>query len=149
MTATRKPLDTTSGHCQKSPPKTTTLVRKGESRHCMMSCKIRSTALAQCQCCAGASSQTISFASWNSSTKLLCTGIEHIESLLIVIGILKIECEVRPPSNWKIAMPEEVTPMVTCLSCRTDANNTLYTKVLPDPPRRLGKILCFRLGLLR
>jgi hypothetical protein len=32
-------------------------------------------------------------------------------------------------------MPEEVTPMVMCLSHRTDVNNTLYTKVLPDPPR--------------
>jgi hypothetical protein len=31
-------------------------------------------------------------------------------------------------------MPKEATPMATCMSRRTDANNTLYTKVLPDPP---------------
>jgi hypothetical protein len=50
------------------------------------------------------------------------------------IGILKTECEVHPPSNKKVVMPEEVTPMATCLSRQTDANNTLYTKVLPNPP---------------
>jgi len=32
-------------------------------------------------------------------------------------------------------MPEEATLMATCPSRRTNANNTLYTKVLPDPPR--------------
>jgi hypothetical protein len=32
-------------------------------------------------------------------------------------------------------MPEEATPMATCPSRRIDANNMLYTKVLPDPPR--------------
>jgi len=31
-------------------------------------------------------------------------------------------------------MPEETTPMATCPSHRTNANNTLYTKVLPHPP---------------
>jgi hypothetical protein len=30
-------------------------------------------------------------------------------------------------------MPEETTPMATCLFRRTDANNMLYTKVLLDP----------------
>ncbi|KAH9555357.1 hypothetical protein CY35_08G110000 [Sphagnum magellanicum] len=75
----------------------------------------------------------ISFASRSNITKLLCTSIEHIESLPMVIGILKIKYEVRPPSNRRAAMLEEATPMATCLSCQTDANNTLYTKVLPDP----------------
>ncbi len=32
-------------------------------------------------------------------------------------------------------MPKKVTPMVMCLSRQTNANNTLYTKVLPNPPR--------------
>ncbi len=32
-------------------------------------------------------------------------------------------------------MPKEATPMATCPSRQTDANNTLYTKVLLDPPR--------------
>jgi hypothetical protein len=54
--ATREPLDTTSGHCQKSPLKTTTLPPKGESGRCMMSHKVRSTTSAQCQCCVRASS---------------------------------------------------------------------------------------------
>jgi len=53
----------------------------------------------------------------------------------MAIGILKIECEFRPPSNGKATMPKEATLMVTCPSRRTNANNTLYTKVLPDPPR--------------
>jgi hypothetical protein len=52
----------------------------------------------------------------------------------MAIGILKIECEVRPPSNRRVVMSEEATPMVMCPSYRIDANNTLYTKVLPDPP---------------
>ncbi len=52
----------------------------------------------------------------------------------MVIGILKSECEVCPPSNRKAAMQEEATSMVTCLSHRTDVNNMLYTKVLPNPP---------------
>ncbi len=90
MITTQQPLDTTSGHCQKSPLKTTTLPPKGESRHCMMSHKVQSITSAQCQCCVGASSQMISFASRNNSAKSLCTGIEHIESLPRVIGILKL-----------------------------------------------------------
>jgi hypothetical protein len=52
----------------------------------------------------------------------------------MAIEILKTECEVRPPSNRRIVMPKEVTPMVTCPSRQTDDNNTLYTKVLLDPP---------------
>ncbi|KAH8942421.1 hypothetical protein BDL97_14G098200 [Sphagnum fallax] len=83
----------------------------------------------------GASSQTINFTSRNSSVESLYTSIEHIESLPMEIGILKIECEVRPPSNKRAIMPEEVTLMATCASHRTNANNTLYTKVLFDPPR--------------
>jgi hypothetical protein len=31
-------------------------------------------------------------------------------------------------------MPKEVTLMAMCLSHQTDANNMLYTKVLPNPP---------------
>ncbi|CAK9229698.1 unnamed protein product [Sphagnum troendelagicum] len=100
----------------------------------MMSHKVRSTTSAQCRCCAGASSQTINFASRSSSAESFCTGIEHIESLPKAIGILKTECAVHPPSNRRAAMPEEATPMATCPSRRTNANNILYSKVLPDPP---------------
>jgi hypothetical protein len=32
-------------------------------------------------------------------------------------------------------MLEEATPMATCPSCQINTNNTLYTKVLLDPPR--------------
>ncbi|CAK9213278.1 unnamed protein product [Sphagnum troendelagicum] len=32
-------------------------------------------------------------------------------------------------------MPKEVTLMAMCPSRQTDANNMLYTKVLPNPPR--------------
>jgi hypothetical protein len=53
----------------------------------------------------------------------------------MAIGILKIECEVRPPSNRGVVMPEQVTLMATGPSHRIDANNTLYTKVLPKPLR--------------
>jgi hypothetical protein len=60
---TREPLDTTGEHCRKSPPKTTTLPPKGESRRYMMSRKVWSTALAQHQCYVGASSQMINLAS--------------------------------------------------------------------------------------
>ncbi|KAH9549093.1 hypothetical protein CY35_10G001600 [Sphagnum magellanicum] len=98
-----------------------------------MSCKVQSTTLAQCQCCVGASSQIINFASRNSLVESLCTGIEHIESLPRAIWILKTECVVRPPSNKRVAMLKEATLMATCPSHRTNANNTLYTKVLPDP----------------
>jgi hypothetical protein len=52
----------------------------------------------------------------------------------MAIGILKIECEVCPPSNRRAIILEEATSMVMCPSYRIDANNTLYTKVLPDPP---------------
>ncbi|KAH9567654.1 hypothetical protein CY35_03G036200 [Sphagnum magellanicum] len=76
----------------------------------------------------------INFASQSSSAESLYTNIEHIESLPKAIGILKTECAVRPPSNRRAAMPEEATLMATCLSRRTNANNTLYTKVLHDPP---------------
>ncbi|KAH9536224.1 hypothetical protein CY35_17G097400 [Sphagnum magellanicum] len=76
----------------------------------------------------------ISFASWSSSAESFCTGIEHVESLPMAIGILKTECEVCPPSNRRAIMPKEATPMAMCSSHRTDANNTLYTKVLLDPP---------------
>jgi len=31
-------------------------------------------------------------------------------------------------------MPKEAIAMATCPSRQTNANNTLYTKVLPDPP---------------
>jgi len=133
--AARKPLDTTCGHCRKSPPKTTILPPKGKFGRCMMSHKVWSTTSAQCRCCAGASSQTISFAFRSSSAESLYTSIEHIEFLPMSIGILKTKCEVHPPSNRRVAMPEEATPMVTCPSHRIDANNTLYTKVLPDPPK--------------
>ncbi|KAH9573394.1 hypothetical protein CY35_02G206200 [Sphagnum magellanicum] len=76
----------------------------------------------------------IDFASRSSSTESLCTGIKHIESLPRAIGILKIECAICPPSNRRATMLEEATPMVTCPSRRTNVNNTLYTKVLLDPP---------------
>ncbi len=56
MIAARKPLDTTSEQCRKSPPKTTTLSPNGESGCCMMSRKVWSIASAQCRCCAEASS---------------------------------------------------------------------------------------------
>jgi len=95
MIVAQEPLDTTSGHCRKSPSKTTTLPPKGESRHCMMSHKVWSTASTQCRCCVGASSQMISFASRNSSAESLYTGIKHIESLPMAIGILKTESDVR------------------------------------------------------
>jgi hypothetical protein len=52
----------------------------------------------------------------------------------MVIGILKIEYEVCPLSNKRVVMPKEVTLMATCPSRQIDVNNTLYTKVLPDPP---------------
>jgi hypothetical protein len=52
----------------------------------------------------------------------------------MAIGILKTECEVRSPSNRRAPMLEEVTLMAMCMSHQTSANNTLYTKVLPDPP---------------
>ncbi|CAK9859875.1 unnamed protein product [Sphagnum jensenii] len=100
------------------------------------------------KCCAKASSQTINFTSRSNSTKSLCTGIKHIESLPMAIGILKIEFEVRPPSNRRAAMPKEVTPMATCPSHRIDANNTLYTKVYMTHLDHLGKILRLHLGLL-
>ncbi|KAH9537189.1 hypothetical protein CY35_16G039200 [Sphagnum magellanicum] len=76
----------------------------------------------------------INFASQSSSVESLCIGIEHIESLPRAIGILKTECAVHPPSNRRVAMSEEVTSMATCPFRRTNANNMLYTKVLPDPP---------------
>ncbi len=76
----------------------------------------------------------INFVSRSSSVESLCIGIEHIESLPRAIGILKIECAIRPPSNRRAAMPEEATPMATCPSRQTNTNNTLYTKVLLDPP---------------
>jgi hypothetical protein len=53
----------------------------------------------------------------------------------MAIKILRMECEVPPPSNRRATMPEEATLMATCPSRQTDANNMLYTKVLPDPPR--------------
>jgi hypothetical protein len=140
MIVTRKPLDTTSEHCRKSPLKTTILLQKGEFGCCMMSHKVQSTASAQCQCCVGASSQTNNFASRSSLTQSLFIGIKHIESLPMAIGILKTKCEVCPPSNRRAAMPEEATPMATCPSHRIDANNTLYTKVLHDPPGPSRKI---------
>jgi hypothetical protein len=51
----------------------------------------------------------------------------------MAIGILKTEYEVQPPFNKKVVMPEEATLMVMCPSRQIDANNTLYTKVLPNP----------------
>ncbi len=36
---------------------------------------------------------------------------------------------------WELLCWKRATPMATCLSRQTDANNTLYTKVFPDPPR--------------
>jgi len=87
------------------------------------------------RCCVGASSQTINFASYNSSIESLYPSIEHIESLPMAIGILKTKCEVRPPSNRKVVMSEKATSMATCPSHQTNANNTLYTKVFCDPPK--------------
>jgi len=52
----------------------------------------------------------------------------------MAIGILKTKYEVRPPSNRRVVMPKEVTLMAMCPSRQTDANNMLYTKVLPNPP---------------
>jgi hypothetical protein len=98
-----------------------------------MSRKVWSAASAQCRCYAGASSQIISFASRSSLVELLYIGIKHIESLPMAIGILKTKYEVCPPSNRRVVMPKEVTLMAMCLSHQTDANNMLYTKVLPNP----------------
>jgi len=57
----------------------------------------------------------------------------------MAIGILKTECEVRPPSNRKVVMSEEATSMATCSTRQTNVNNTLYIKVFPDPPRSSRK----------
>jgi hypothetical protein len=119
----------------KSPPKTTTLPPNGEYGRYMMSRQVRSIASTQCQCYAEASSQTINFVSQSNLAELFYTSTEHIKSLLMAIRILKTECEVHPPSNRRAAMREEATLMAMCPSRRIDANNTLYTKVLPDPPK--------------
>jgi hypothetical protein len=51
--------------------------------------------------------------------------ILQIKSLSMSIGILKAECEVRPPSNKSVAIPEEAIAMATFPSQRTAARRTL------------------------
>ncbi len=113
-----------------------------------MSSKVWSTALAQCRRCAGASSQTISFASWSSSTKSLYIGIEHIESLPMVIGILKIKCEVHPPSNRRVVMSKEVPRWRRVCPVEPMPITCYIQRFCLTHLDRLRKILRLRLGLL-
>ena len=59
------------------------------------------------------SSQIIAFADQIKSASCDCTGIEHVESSLrSSIGILNIECDVRPPGSSKDAIPNDATQRI-------------------------------------
>ncbi len=148
MIASRKPLDTTCKHCQKSPLKTTTLSPKGKFGCCMMLCKVWSTASAQSWCCAKTSSQTISFTSRSSSAKSFCTSMKHIASLRRVIRILKFEGEVCPLSSRKVAMLKEATRWRRVRPVKLMPITCYIQRFWLTHLDHIGKILHLRLGLL-
>ena len=79
-----------------------------------------------CLCVIGASSHIISFVTCKSLAKSELCFIEHVESLWILIGILKQEWAVRPPGKRSAAIPEEATARAISPFDRTFPSKVLY-----------------------
>lgn len=74
------------------------------------------------------------------SAHWLFLGILHTESSCKVsIGILNVECAVRPRGSNRAAIPEDATQMTIAPSLRNLLQRTLYRKFFPVPPWPLRK----------
>ena len=72
--------------------------------------KVRSVASNTCRCCMVISSQITTAAKRIMSPKLLSLDIEQTDSAVKPsIGILNVECAVRPPGRRREAMPDDAT----------------------------------------
>ncbi|OBZ82177.1 hypothetical protein A0J61_09774 [Choanephora cucurbitarum] len=90
-----------------------------------MSLKVLSTALNIVLLAMDASSQMVSFAFFIKLPSSDLGSILHIDSVLISIGILKVEWDVRPPSNSRAAIPPEATAMAISRTLLVEFNKLL------------------------
>jgi len=90
------PFGTIGQICRKSPPKTIIFPPKG-TLFCMMSLRLLSSALNANLWHIGASSQTISFVTFNNSANSLPWWILHVEFCVAGTGIANLECVIWPP----------------------------------------------------
>ena len=120
--------------CQKSPQKQTTMPPNNLSGCPLMSWNIQSTACMQNLCCIGASSQNSSSVSLIRSPR--CVPFRTLQTVIasMLMGILKREWAVWPPSSKVAAMPEDATARAIFLVDLTLAKTVFSTKVLPLPP---------------
>ena len=70
----------------------------------------------------------------SNSAVPLCFVKLHVLLSASLIGILNLECVVRPPGNMDAAIPEVAVAIAINPSERTLASSALYRKVLPVPP---------------
>ena len=101
-----EPRLTTGRICKKSPPKQVVILPK-EFVFPKISLKLRSAASKACLWVIGASSQIINFVLFNNSLKFEFFLILQTAISSNLMGILRRECAVRPPTNKSAAIPEE------------------------------------------
>ena len=126
-------LGTTGTVWPKSPPNTTILPPKGTFSKHKSSKSISSTSMFS-QRAIKASSQMLNEASCISDARLDCLPTLQDKHWPQSIGILNLECVVRPVGILDAAVPELKVGKTICLSNRTFAYNALYKKVFPVPP---------------
>ncbi|KAK9081898.1 hypothetical protein Syun_030735 [Stephania yunnanensis] len=77
------------------------------------------------------------------SAKSDCLLMKHVEVESNRIGILNLECAVRPPGNDMAAIPDVAVANAINPLLRTFAKIDLYKKVFPVPPGpSIKKIVC-------
>ena len=158
MICARVPFRTTGKHCQKSPaiktklvrfkmsvkgalPANTTVIPPNQRGSFRRSFNVQLSASKQWRCCAGASSQMINEVLLNRAASSLWAGIGHMLSEWISIGILNLECEVRPPSRRIAVMPEDATERAIAPEARILARSKFLINVLlvPTSPRTINE----------
>src|SRR5579859_1207498 len=112
-----QPVNTDESHLKRSDPDlmepvvppNTIVMPPNQFSEFRRSLKVRSTASKQYRCCAGASSQTISFVRRMRSASDVWAFMSQILSCWMSRGILNHECAVLPPSRRRDAIPDEAT----------------------------------------
>ena len=138
MVASRICLDDalrmTGSVCLKSPPISSVTPPKGLSLF-LKSQKVRSNASMAYQCCGTISSHRMHFTTRIKSAHKLFLAIQQTDTDdRSSMGILNIECAVRPPGSKRAAILDDAVQRTIMPSLRSLLQITLYKKVFPVPP---------------
>jgi len=133
------PLGTTGRICRKSPPSTTVIPPNGFSLlfwfvNLSISLRLLSSASKQFLFAIGASSQIIIEVFFSSSARWVPCLISHVDSSVMLSGILNLECAVLPPGISKAAIAHDATASTIFPSDRSFVVMAFHRYVFPVPP---------------